>query len=336
RIVDADQAYVNGVPVGNITYQYPPRRYEVPAHLLHPGKNTVVVRITNFSGKGGMVPDKPYYIAARGDTIDLRGEWRYRVGQVFLPRHDGLQGGQPQQQNMPTGLYNTMVQPVIPFAIRGFVWYQGESNTGNAFAYRQFLPALINDWRRNWYHGKDLPFLFVQLPNFQDMQYLPSESNWALLRESQMKSLSVPNTAMVVTIDCGEWNDIHPLDKKDVGDRLALAARKLSYGETGLVASGPLFESADLEDNHIRLHFSNTGSGLIAKGPDDSLHYFAIAGADKHFVWAHAKIENNTVVVWSNIIPAPKYVRYAWADNPDGANLYNKEGLPASPFRTDQ
>lgn len=335
RIVDADQAYINGVQVGNITYQYPPRRYEVPARLLHTGKNTLVVRISSFSGKGGMVPDKPYYIAAKGDTIDLRGEWHYKVGQVFVPRRGEFQGGQ-QQQNMPTGLYNTMVQPAIPYPVRGFVWYQGETNTGNALAYRHLLPALISDWRNKWENGKSLPFLFVQLPNFMDMQYLPSESNWAMLREAQLMSLAVPNTAMAVTIDCGEWNDIHPLDKKDVGDRLALAAEKLSYGETNLVASGPLFASADQEGDRIRLHFSNTGGGLVAKGPDDSLHYFAIAGADKHFVWAHAKIEHNTVVVWSNIVPEPKYVRYAWADNPDGANLYNKEGLPASPFRTDQ
>lgn len=167
------------------------------------------------------------------------------------------------------------------------------------------------------------------------MQYLPSESQWAMLREAQFQSLAVPNTAMAVTIDAGEWNDIHPLNKKAVGDRLALAARKLAYGEKDLVSSGPLFRSASVEGDKIRIHFSDTGSGLVAKD-DDTLHYFAIAGADKKFVWAKAKIENNTVVVWNEHVQNPLYVRYAWADNPDGANLYNKEGLPAGPFRTDQ
>ncbi|MBV9988670.1 MAG: sialate O-acetylesterase [Chitinophagaceae bacterium] len=335
RIVDADEAYVNGTRVGNITYQYPPRRYEVPATVLKPGKNIIVVRITNTAGKGGFVPDKTYRLDANGQSIDLRGEWQYKVGDVFVPRAGFGGGGGPiSQQNIPTGLYNTMVAPAIPYAIKGAAWYQGEANSGRPEEYGKLLPALIADWRNKW-HEPQLPFVFAQLPNFMEMNYLPSESQWAQLRESQLLSLSVPNTGMAVAIDAGEWNDIHPLNKKDVGERLALAARKIAYGEKDLVASGPLYQSAVIEGNKIRISFSSAGSGLVAKD-DDQLNYFAIAGADKKFVWAKAVIEGDKVVVWSDDVPAPMYVRYAWADNPDGANLYNREGLPASPFRTDR
>jgi sialate O-acetylesterase len=163
----------------------------------------------------------------------------------------------------------------------------------------------------------------------------PSEHTWASLREAQLKTLSVPNTGMAVTIDIGEWNDVHPLNKKDVGRRLALAAQKVAYGDEEVVFSGPLYESIKVDGNEVILTFTNTGSGLIAKG-EGKLKHFAIAGADKKFVWAEARIEGNKVIVWNDNIAKPVAVRYAWAGNPEGANLYNKEGLPASPFRTDE
>jgi sialate O-acetylesterase len=162
----------------------------------------------------------------------------------------------------------------------------------------------------------------------------PGESSWAMTREAQLKTLSVPNTGMAVITDIGEWNDIHPLNKADVGKRLALWAQKQAYGDQKVVYSGPLYQSMKIQGNKIVLQFSSTGSGLQAKG-NNELKYFAIAGADKKFVWAKATIEGNKVVVWSDQVPAPVAVRYAWADNPEGANLYNKEGLPASSFRTD-
>lgn len=337
RIIDADETYLNGVKVGNITYQYPPRRYEIPAGLLKAGKNTIVVRVTNTFGKGGFVPDKRYELTDGKTTIDLRGDWLYKVGQVFKPLRRSMgdsEGGFAfSAQNEPTGLYNTMVKPAINYSIKGFVWYQGESNTGNAKEYSSLLEALISDWRSKW-NNDDLPFITIQLPNYGDTEYSPVESQWAELRDGQLKSLKVPKTAVVVTIDLGEWNDIHPLNKKDVGDRVALAAEKLAYGDTKLVSSGPLYESASVTGNKIVVSFSNTGSGLMAKG--GKLMRFAIAGADKQFVWADAQIEGDKVTVSSPEIAEPKYVRYAWADNPDGANLYNKEGLPASPFRTDK
>ncbi len=336
RIVDADQVYVNGSLVGNITYQYPPRRYEVKAGLLKEGKNLIVVRVSNTAGKGGFVPDKPYFMSVGNTNIDLKGEWQYKVGDVFMPTPSDNPPAIVSQQNIPTGLYNPMIAPFIQYAIKGILWYQAEANSPRATEYAKLLPALANDWR-NKFKNPTLPFLYVQLPGYMDMQYLPSESNWAILRESQFKTLSIPNTGMAVAIDLGEWNDIHPLNKKTVGERLSLAARKLAYDEKELVSSGPLYDSYIIEGNKIRIKFTSVGSGLMIKtDKEDELQYFSIAGADKKFVWAKAIIENNTVLVWSDEIKQPMYVRYAWADNPDGANLYNKEGLPASPFRTDQ
>jgi len=331
RIVDADELYINGKRVGSTGYQYPQRRYSVPADILKAGKNLFIIRVTNTGGKGGFVPDKPYYIFSGTDTIDLKGTWQYKVGEVYVPRSPGPFG--ISAQNQPTALYNAMVAPAINYTIKGFLWYQGEANTNRAEEYAKLQPAQIIDWRNKW-KQVDLPFFYAQLPGFMDYNYLPSESNWALLRESQMKSLSVPNTAMAVTIDLGEWNDIHPDRKKEVGERLALAALKMVYGEN-IVHSGPIYQSATIDGNKITISFTNTGSGLITND-GEALSEFAIAGADKKFVWAKAKIEGDKVIVWNDAIKEPLYVRYAWADDPVNPNLFNKEGLPASPFRTDK
>jgi sialate O-acetylesterase len=331
RIIDADELYINGKKIGNTTYQYPQRRYTVAADVLKAGKNIFVIRVTNNAGKGGFVPDKSYCLFAGNDTVDLKGTWQYKVGDVFIPR-SGFGGGGIAAQNQPAALYNAMAAPVINYTIKGFVWYQGESNSGRAAEYAKLQPAQIIDWRNKWQQG-DIPFLFVQLPNYMDANYIPSESQWAELREAQLKSLSVANTAMAVAIDLGEWNDIHPDNKKTVGERLALAAFKIAYGEN-IVHSGPIYQSHIVEGSKIIISFSNTGSGLIAND-GEALSEFAIAGADKKFVWAKAKIEGDKIIVWSDAVTNPVYVRYAWADNPVNPNLYNKEGLPASPFRTD-
>ena len=323
--------YINGKQVGATTYQYPQRRYNVPADLLKAGKNIFVVRVTNTAGKGGFVPDKPYCIFAGSDTVDLKGTWQYRVGEVYIPRAGFGGGGGINAQNQPAGLFNAMIAPLINYSIKGFLWYQGEANTGRADEYAKLQPAQIIDWRNKWKQG-DLPFLYVQLPGFMDYNYLPSESQWAALRESQLKSLSVPNTAMAVAIDLGEWNDIHPDNKKDVGERLALAAEKIAYGDN-VVYSGPIYRSSKTEGNKIILSFNHAGSGLITNDGEE-LGEFSIAGADKKFVWAKAKIDGDKIIVWNDDIKNPMYVRYAWADNPVNPNLYNKEGLPASPFRT--
>lgn len=332
RIVDADELYINGKRVGNTTYMYPQRRYTVPAGVLKSGRNIFVVRVTNNYGKGGFVPDKPYCLFSGNDTISLMGSWQYRVGKVFPPS-TGNFGGGISRQNQPAALYNAMIAPVTAYTIKGFCWYQGESDTGNPTEYKDLQPALINDWRSKWGQGQ-LPFLYVQLPGFMDYNYLPSESSWAMLREAQLKALSVPNTAMAVAIDLGEWNDIHPDNKKDVGERLASAALEMVYNEP-VTGSGPLFREYTIEGNRIIISFDHTGSGLTTIDGETPAE-FAIAGEDKKFVWANAKIEGNKVVVWSDEIPRPRYVRYAWADNPVNPNLFNREGLPASPFRTDE
>ena len=327
RIVDADSAFINGQFVGTVSYQYPPRRYDIPTGLLKAGENTIVVRVISNIGKGGFVPDKQYAVVTKDTSINLTGEWKFRLGAEMPPLES-----QTFIRWKPTGLYNAMIAPLLNYKIKGVIWYQGESNAERPKEYLSLFSTMIKDWRTNWNEG-DFPFLFVQLPNFMETKSEPSESNWALLREAQLKTLSLPNTGMVVAIDIGEWNDIHPLDKKDVGYRFALAAEKLAYGDN-IVYSGPIYKSMKIDGNKIILSFTHTGSGLIAKG-DNKLKYFAIAGNNKKFVWANAKIENNKVVVWNDKVKNPVAVRYAWADNPDGANLYNKEGLPASPFRTD-
>ncbi len=332
RIVDADQLYINGTLVGQTTYQYPQRKYPVPEDLLKAGKNMFVIRVTNRFNKGGFVPDKPYFIFTENDTVDLKGYWKYKVGDVYKP-FEGERVSGISAQNQPTSLYNAMVSPATPFKIKGFLWYQGESNAGRPETYQQLQRGLIKNWRKIWGQG-ELPFLYVQLPNFLDVDYLPSESNWALMREAQMLALQEPNTGMAVAIDLGEWNDIHPDNKKDVGERLAENAFRVAYGET-IVGSGPIFRSASVYDDKIVVEFDFVGQGL--KSLDgEALSEFAIAGEDKRFVWAVAKIVNDKVEVRSDEIKNPKYVRYAWANNPDNPNLGNSAGIPASPFRTDQ
>ena len=329
RIVDSDTTYINGKFVGTVSYQYPPRRYDVPENLLVEGKNIIVVRVVSNAGRGGFVLDKPYKLSAGGQTIDLKGEWQYKLGATMDPLP-----GKTFIEWQPTGLYNGMIAPLLNYTIKGVIWYQGESNAGRPLEYQKLFPAVIADWREKWNQG-DFPFLYVQLPNFMEAKDQPSESNWAELREAQLKTLSVPNTGMAVAIDIGEWNDIHPLNKEDVGKRLALAAERVAYGDKNVVYSGPIYKSMKIDGNKIIITFTNIGGGLAAKGSGE-LKYFAIAGADKKFVWAKAEINGDKVVVWNDKVANPIAVRYAWADNPEGTNLYNKEGLPASPFRTDE
>jgi sialate O-acetylesterase len=324
RIVDQDSVFINGQFVGTTSYQYPPRRYDVKAGILRDGENRITVRVINSSGKGGFVLDKRYYIAAHGDTVDLTGSWKYKVGAEMrsLP-------GQTFIRWKPLGLYNAMIAPLTPFAITGVIWYQGEANTSAAEEYATSFPTMINDWRKKWNHK--FPFLYVQLANFMEVKAQPEESSWARLRESQRKALSVSNTGMAVATDLGEWNDIHPFNKRDVGLRLSLLARKMVYGEKNLLAEGPVPVKHSFEENRIVIRFKNVGSGLITRDGKAPTH-FAISADGKTFSWANAKIENDSVIVWSDQIRNPIHVRYAWADNPVSANLYNKQGLPAVPF----
>lgn len=231
----------------------------------------------------------------------------------------------------PAGLFNAMIAPIVPYAMQGVIWYQGESNAGRAYEYRTLFPAMIQDWRRAWRQG-DFPFLFVQLANFMAVRPEPGESAWAELREAQTMTLALPKTGMTVAIDIGAADDIHPRNKQDVGRRLALNALAIAYGKK-VVYSGPIYTRMKREGSTIRLFFKHTDGGLMTPN-GEPLKGFAIAGADRRFVWAEARIDGDTVVVSSPQVSDPVAVRYAWADNPI-CNLYNKAGLPASPFRTD-
>ena len=259
----------------------------------------------------------------------LKKEYEEYLERIEEARKEGKT--EPLYFNQPSVLYNGIIAPVIPFGIRGVTWYQGESNCYRAYQYRRLFPAMIEQWRKKWNQG-DFPFLFVQLANYHfEPQVFPE------LREAQTKTLSLPNTAMAVTIDIGDSSNIHPKNKQEVGRRLSLAARKLAYGEN-LFFSGPLYKSMQIEEGKCRLSFYHTGDGLATKG-NWPLKRFVIAGTDKNFIEAHAEIEGNQVVVWSDKVQLPVAVRYAWANHPVKCNLYNKSGeqvnLPASPFRTD-
>lgn len=325
RIVDQDFVFLNGEFVGTTSYQYPPRRYDVKPTILKEGKNTIAVRVINNSGSGGFVTDKPYFLAVKNDTIDLKGTWKYKLGATMQP----LQGPTFIRWK-PAGLYNAMIAPLLNLKIKGVLWYQGESNTSNPTNYNKTFSALINDWRKQWNQG-DFPFLYVQLTNFMEAYPEPRESNWAALRQAQLETLSVPKTGMAVTIDVGEWNDIHPLNKQDVGKRLALLARKMTYGEKQVYAESPTPCKTKFNTDNVVISFENTGSGLTIKN-GNALKSFSISNDGKHFVWAKAELVGNKVIVSNKTMSNPTIIRYAWDNNPDNANLFTNEGLPASPF----
>lgn len=328
RIIDSDSAFVNGTFVGNITYQYPPRIYTIPEGILKAGKNKVMVRVFCQGGKGGFVEEKPYEVRIGKNVIDLTGDWRYHIGAELNPSF-GFGG----LSFRPGGLYNSLINPMKFYAVKGVIWYQGETNAGQGFQYRQLFKDLIQDWRVQL-NQPDLPFLFVQLAKLGIPNKQPVNSGWAELRDAQRRALELPGTGMAVAFDIGEWNDIHPLNKKEVARRLFLEAERVAYGDTTIVSSGPLYQSMKVDDGSILLTFLSVGKGLYA---NSLLEGFQIAGDDGQFVWAKAVVmSENTVKVWSDSVSDPKKVRYAWDDNPAGANLKNKEGLPASPFTTEE
>ena len=328
QIDDADITYFNGQVVGKGINRDFKRMYKVPASLIKAGKNIIAVRVTNFTSTGGIFPADTLKFKMPETIISLSGLWKFAQGVKMEVRPNEYDA-----KNLPTALYNAMIAPLEPYAIKGVLWYQGEYNAKQAFTYRELFQALIKDWRAKWGQG-NFPFIYQQLPNFQPVYDRPIESDWAELREAQSMALKQPNTAMAVAIDVGEANDIHPVNKKDVGNRLALAARKLVYGEKTLVASGPVYKSMKVDGNKIILSFETFGSPMVNKG-GNPLKFITIAGEDKKFVWGNAVIKGNTIEVSAPQIANPVAVRYAWAGNPDGCNLYNEAGLPASPFRTD-
>jgi sialate O-acetylesterase len=324
---DNDTTWVNGEKVGATFVWDRPRVYRVPGRLLKRGGNVIAVRVLDTGGNGGLWggDDSMRLLFAAGgktNSISLADSWLCRQS-VSLKAVGWPPADVSQSPNAPAVLYNGMIAPLLPYAMRGVIWYQGEANVGRERQYRTLFPAMIADWRRAWGEG-DFPFLFVQIAPYRDMT--PE------IREAQLLSLKqTKNTAMAVTIDCGDADDIHPARKQPVGARLALAARALAYGET-IEYSGPVFASVTMEGTNAVLHFTHSGGGLVAKGGE--LIGFTIAGADKIFHPAQAKIVGETIVVNSPGVLQPAAARYGWANVPEG-NLFNRAGLPASPFRTD-
>ncbi len=333
-INDFDVTWFNGEKVGSEANVLIPRIYNIPGSLVKAGRNIIAVQVLDFGNKGGIYgkPGQLKLVSATRDSISLVGAWRYKTDPIKLKLGKLPPGPNvPNGPNRPTVLFNGMISPIIPYAMRGAIWYQGESNASRAHQYRTLFKTHINDWRKLWDQG-DFPFLFVQLANFMAVKPKPEDDAWAELREAQLMTLSLPNTGMAVAIDIGEAKDIHPKNKQEVGRRLALNALNLVY-KKDIVHSGPIYKSMTTEGNKIHLSFEQVNGGL--KTPNNKkLKGFAIAGSDKKFRWAKAEIKGENVVVWNQKIANPVAVRYAWAANPV-CNLYNKSGLPASPFRTD-
>lgn len=331
-VADNDSTFINGQLVGS-TKGGKARAYAIPDGLLKSGRNVVAIRVTDTDGSGGLM-GRPEQLKLANDnlTIPLAGKWKYRVASVFASSY------KPGPNTFATQLFNAMINPLIPYAVEGAIWYQGESNAGRAYQYRKTFPLMIQDWRRHW--GYDFPFLFVQLASFNAANGDSRQgSNWAELREAQTLTLQLPNTGMAVTSDIGERNDIHPKNKLDVGNRLAAEAMRVAYGKEGEKGNepsrGPRFNKMTVAGNRVTLTFGNVGSGLIAKDKYGYLRGFEVAGADQKFYYAKAEIQGNSVVVHADSVATPVAVRYGWADDNGDVNLYNQENFPAIPFRTD-
>lgn len=334
KVDDDDITWINGVEVGRTSGYFLDRKYSVPTTALRAGRNVLVVRVTDGTGDGGIMASagEPF-LDFGGAKKSLGGQWKFRIG-VASFREDAQ-----HVNKIPTGAYNRMIKPILPFAIKGVIWYQGESNSNNdaqAGAYRAQFATLITSWRKEWgMGGAPFPFLWAQLPGYGTVDVNPPASGgWALIREAQNAALSLPNTAQAVTLDVGEATNLHPTNKQDVGERLALAARTIVYKKPGEY-SGPTYQSHAVTGNKIVVTFAHA-AGLTINVPDGERTEFAIAGADRKFVWAKARIVGNRVEVSSDEVAVPMYVRYAYSNSPKRATLFNGAGLPASPFRTDK
>ncbi len=326
-VADCDTTYFNGRKLGSIGYGTPhhgqtPRTYTVPSAFVAPGRNVIAVRVFDDGGDGGFVGRADQLRLSCGDAVQnlAAGVWRYHVESVLAPNPVQL-----AHANCPSVLFNGMIAPITPCRIRGVIWYQGESNHTQGKQYATLFPALIANWRNVWDQG-EFPFYYVQIAPFDYRE--PGSA--PELREAQRQSLIVPNTGMVVTMDIGNVTDIHPRNKKEVGRRLALWALARTYGQDPLVYSGPLYRSMMLEGGRIRVFFDHVGGGLMAKG--ELLTHFEIAGDDGRFVNAEAAIDGHTVIVRHPDVKKPVAVRFGWSNTAE-PNLFNKEGLPASPFQ---
>jgi sialate O-acetylesterase len=341
-IRDYDDTYVNGTKVG-YTKEAPAdpslddRTYRISPGIPVHGVNSIAIRVFSAQGVCGLTgfPDQmriTLFDGSSTDSIPLAGPWMEKIERKMDSTdpapHMPLGPGSP---SAPGGLFNGMIAPLAPFGIKGVIWYQGESNAGEADRYRILFPTLIHDWRQKW-GRQDLPFYFVQLPNYKARQEEPSDSEWAELREAQASALRILHTGMATTIDIGDATTIHPTNKREVGRRLSLIALAKDYG-MHTAYSGPEFQYLTPSGNTVRVFFKHIEDGLKTSDGRPPIG-FAVAGEDRKFYWAEAKIQGTAVVLSSSNVPNPVAVRYGWADNPD-CNLTNSTGLPTAPFRTD-
>lgn len=326
KVDDQDITYVNGVQVGTNNIWDAKRIYKIPAGVLKEGTNVIAVKIIDYSGGGGIYGDPAdLRIDFNGSAVALDGLWKFNVVNVKIS---------VSPNSYPSLLYNAMVNPLIPYAFEGVLWYQGEANVWRANQYKKAFPLMINDWRTKWNQGS-FPFYFVQLSTFDEFGGNSAKgSRWAELREAQTETLKLPNTGMAVSTDIGNAKDIHPTNKQDVGLRLSAIALNNVYGKKQ-VYSGPMYKSQEIKGKQIIVSFTSLGTGLSASDKNGVLKGFEIAGADKVFYPAKAIIKDNKVIVSSESVPNPVAVHYGWADDDTEINLFNKENFPASPFRTD-
>jgi len=324
-IVDADTVFINGKQIGTTSYRYPPRKY-IPGALLKQGKNRIVIRVICNNGEGEITRDKPFRVFTDNESAELAGKWKYKAGTTTPVR--------PQEfffQREPMGNFNAIAAPILKFPLKGVIWYQGESNDSYPYDYEKLFQLMIQDWRKK-NGSSELPFLFVQLPIFGKLSENNESSSWALIREAQAKALCLPFTAMAAALEFGEWNDLHPLNKKGVGERLFLAAEKLLFNENNS-SPGPIFRSFERRQNELLLYFDNCADGL--ETIDGRKLYLSVIDGDV-IIRLPAVIKPPDVIkIDISLIKEPKKVLYAWAGNPRDRQLVNSEGLSAIPFRFD-
>lgn len=323
-MVDSDRTYINGVLVGETGYQYPPRKYEIPKGVLKNGENEITIRLVCDHGQGRMTPEKKYQIFTEDNRIDLEGTWEYRIGFRCgpAPEMDFI-------NRKPTGLFNAMVAPCLPYTVKGVLWYQGESNDSSPDTYEDLLRRLILNWRENWKQDK-LPFVVAQLPGFS-IDLLEDSEAWPKLRHAQSQAAGLPEVAVTVNLDLGEWNDLHPLNKKEVARRLSLAVRGMIYGEP-VEYFGPKVRSYQVSEGRVLLSFeTHEGKDMVVKN-GTGVEAFSLAGADGIYYPAKGDVKGTSVTLWSREVAEPKTLRYAYSNAPSKGLLFSQGGLPASPF----
>lgn len=329
QIDDYDITWVNGIQVGETYGRHNHRNYWISTDLLKPHRNVLVVRAFDKGGKGGFSTNA-FWMSEL-----VRGQWKMRPGlSINASTFEELPSVNVTPFSSPGVLYNANIAPFTHLAVKGIIWYQGESNADRAEEYQTLFRTMILDWRQQW-KDAGLPFIYVQLANYRQENDVPTPSDWAELREAQAMALKLPQTGMAVTIDIGEAEDIHPRNKSEVGRRLALAAINVAYGQP-VIWHGPRQQEVIFSDSEAMVSFDSSGGQPVTRDKYGYVRGFQIAGSDREFHWAKAEIKGKEIRVWSDQVKKPVAIRYAWSDNPGPLDLYNEHGLPALPFRSDQ